>query len=68
MGSNSASENLVLPGSPNDNNMNVGGLNANQDEDDHDPAAPVIYDLAVEKTQLTAVPSFLYNEVVQFKK
>ena len=39
--------NAVTPGSPNDNNINGGGPNAGQDEDDHDPAGPSFYDVAL---------------------
>ncbi|MBK9109848.1 MAG: DUF11 domain-containing protein [Saprospiraceae bacterium] len=38
-------ERAVLPGSPNDNNINSQDLGG--DEDDHDPAAPSIFDLAL---------------------
>ncbi len=67
LGSNSISENSVLPGDADDNNMNGGGLNAGEDEDDHDPAAPIIFDLALEKVQLTALPSFSYDEETTFR-
>ena len=67
IGTNSAIENMVLPGSADDNNMNGGGLNAGEDEDDHDPAAPLLYDLALEKVQVTALPSFSYDEQVVFR-
>ncbi len=67
IGTNTAIENMVLPGSADDNNMNGGGLNAGEDEDDHDPAAPLLYDLALEKVQVTALPSFSYDELVVFR-
>lgn len=67
VGTNSAIENMVLPGSADDNNMNGGGPNAGEDEDDHDPAAPMLFDLALEKLQVTALPSFSYNEEVVFR-
>ena len=67
LGSNSITENSVLPGDADDNNMNGGGPNAGEDEDDHDPAAPVIYDLALKKVLLTALPSFSYGEEATFR-
>jgi len=67
VGTNSAVENSVLPGSIDDNNMNGGGPAIGEDEDDHDPAAPIIYDLALEKIQLTSLPSFSYDEEVTFR-
>ena len=67
LGSNSITENAVQPGDADDNNMNGGGPNAGEDEDDHDPAAPIIYDLALQKTQVTALPSFSYDDPVTFR-
>ncbi len=67
LGSNDISENAVLPGSANDDVINGGGPNAGEDEDDHDPAGPMIFDLAVEKVQMTALPSFSYGEQVVFR-
>jgi|GEM_PF-2210547 len=67
IGTNSAVENSVLPGSADDDNMDGGGPAVGEDEDDHDPAAPIIYDLALEKVQVTALPSFSYDEEVTFR-
>ena len=44
---NENNDNPVLPGDPDDNNIFGLGPNANEDEDDHDPAAPVIIDLSL---------------------
>ena len=64
-GSNTPQENAVLPGSPNDNNVNGGGPAAGQDEDDHDPAGPRLYDVALRKTT-TATGPFSFGQVVKF--
>jgi uncharacterized repeat protein (TIGR01451 family) len=64
-GSNTPTENTVTPGSPDDNNINGGGPTVGQDEDDHDPAGPAFYDVALRKTT-TAVGPFSYGQVVKF--
>jgi uncharacterized repeat protein (TIGR01451 family) len=63
--SNTPEENAVTPGSPNDDNINGGGPNAGQDEDDHDPAGPRLYDVALNKTT-TATGPFSIGQVVKF--
>jgi uncharacterized repeat protein (TIGR01451 family) len=65
-GSNSVSENTILPGSANDNNLLVRGPVFNEDEDDHDPANVAIFDLAMTKDQLTALSSFSYIQNVAY--
>ena len=55
-GSNGAEENDVNPGDPDDNSIDGLGPNAGEDEDDHDPAAPQIFDLAQSKTIVTTGP------------
>ncbi|MFZ1703205.1 MAG: SdrD B-like domain-containing protein, partial [Saprospiraceae bacterium] len=62
---NVSNDNPVLPGDPDDNNILGLGPNAGQDEDDHDPAAPDIYDIALSKTLITAGP-FQYGQTIQF--
>ncbi|MBL0026211.1 MAG: DUF11 domain-containing protein [Saprospiraceae bacterium] len=56
----------VLPGSPNDNNLNSTGLANNDDDDDHDPASINIFDLALTKTQGSALLSFSYLQEVEY--
>ncbi|HLO55671.1 MAG TPA: SdrD B-like domain-containing protein, partial [Saprospiraceae bacterium] len=63
--SNTPTENGVTPGSPNDNNVDGGGPNVGQDEDDHDPAGPSFYDVALRKTT-TATGPFSYGQIVKF--
>ncbi|HMU05548.1 MAG TPA: DUF11 domain-containing protein, partial [Saprospiraceae bacterium] len=63
--SNTPTENTVTPGSPNDNNVDGGGPNVGQDEDDHDPAGPSFYDVALRKTT-TATGPFSYGQIVKF--
>jgi uncharacterized repeat protein (TIGR01451 family) len=64
-GSNTPQENTVIPGSPDDDNVNGGGPSVGQDEDDHDPAGPRLYDVALKKTT-TAVGPFSFGQVVKF--
>ncbi|MCB9329344.1 MAG: DUF11 domain-containing protein [Lewinellaceae bacterium] len=64
-GSNTPEEMAVLPGSPDDNNMNGGGPTVGEDEDDHDPAGPMFYDLALRKTTNATGP-FEYGEMANF--
>ncbi|MBK9565291.1 MAG: DUF11 domain-containing protein [Saprospiraceae bacterium] len=63
--SNTPTENTVTPGSPDDNNINGGGPGVGQDEDDHDPAGPSFYDVALRKTT-TATGPFSYGQIVKF--
>jgi len=65
-GSNTISENNVLPGSPNDNNLNSTGLNNNDDDDDHDPASVNVFDLALIKMQGSALSSFSYLQDIEY--
>ncbi|MBK8853798.1 MAG: DUF11 domain-containing protein [Saprospiraceae bacterium] len=62
---NENNDNPVLPGDPDDNNIFGLGPNANEDEDDHDPAAPVIIDIALNKTVTTAGP-YSYGQTVSY--
>ncbi|MBK7223746.1 MAG: DUF11 domain-containing protein [Saprospiraceae bacterium] len=64
--SNSIYENAVLPGSAFDNEINGNGLSQNEDEDDHDVAAPRIFDLAIKKERETSVPSYSYTQNVKY--
>jgi uncharacterized repeat protein (TIGR01451 family) len=63
-GSNSITENNVLPGDPDDDNISGGGPLAGEDEDDHDPAGVDIFDLALTKEQASALSSFSYIQEV----
>ncbi|MBC7886102.1 MAG: DUF11 domain-containing protein [Saprospiraceae bacterium] len=65
-GSNGLAENNVLPGSADDNNVSGGGISAGEDEDDHDPAGVAIFDLALTKTQGSALSSFSYLQDVEY--
>jgi uncharacterized repeat protein (TIGR01451 family) len=62
---NENNDNPVLPGDVDDNNILGLGPNASQDEDDHDPAAPVIVDIALNKTVTTAEP-YIYGQTVSY--
>ena len=62
---NPNNDNPVQPGDPDDDNVLGGGPNASEDEDDHDPAAPQIVDIALRKTTVTAGP-YTYGDVVSF--
>lgn len=64
--SNSLYENQVLPGSAFDNVINGQGISQNEDEDDHDVAAPRVFDLAIKKERSTAVPSYSYTQNVTY--
>ena len=55
----------VLPGDSDDDNIFGLGPNANEDEDDHDPAAPVIVDIALNKT-VTTVGPYSYGQTVSY--
>jgi uncharacterized repeat protein (TIGR01451 family) len=66
LGSNSISENSILAGSPQDNNVLVRGPLFGEDEDDHDPAAAMVFDLALTKRQQTALESFSYIQNVPY--
>ncbi len=64
--SNSIYENQVLPGSAFDNEIFGNGQAENEDEDDHDVAAPRIFDLAIKKERETSVPSYSYTQNVKY--
>jgi uncharacterized repeat protein (TIGR01451 family) len=64
--SNTIAENNVLPGSPNDDNLLTGGPLVGEDQDDHDPAQVQVFDLALTKTQQTALLSFSYIQNVSY--
>jgi len=63
--SDSPYERQVIPGGPYDNVVTGGGSGVNEDEDDHDPAGPYFYDLALRKTT-TATGPFSYGQIVKF--
>ncbi len=60
---NTAGENAVIPGSPLDNNIT--DITKAGDQDDHDPAGPEMFDLALRKTVSTPGP-YTYGDVVSF--
>lgn len=63
--SNTAGERSVRPGDPDDNN--IGNTSSNPgDEDDHDPAGPVVFDLALIKERVTALSSFNYGTPIEY--
>ncbi len=64
-GSNTAEENAVVPGSEDDDNMDGGGPSVGEDEDDHDPAGPMFYDLALDK-KTNATGPFRYGDEATF--
>jgi uncharacterized repeat protein (TIGR01451 family) len=67
---NPSNDNPVNPGDPNDDVVDESPNDPNSpgddDEDDSDPAGPKVFDLALRKVQLTALPSFSYGQNVQF--
>ncbi len=63
--SNSEGENGVGLGDPEDNDINIGPGNSAQD--DHDPAGPAIFDLALRKEVVTATPSYSYGQNVMYR-
>ena len=67
---NPDNDNPVTPGGDNDDLVDESPNNPNtpsdDDEDDNDPAGPQIFDLAMRKVQLTALPSFSYGQTVTF--
>lgn len=63
--SNSDGERSVSQGDPDDNN--IGNTSTNPgDEDDHDPAEPVVFDLALIKERTTALSSFNYGTPIEY--
>lgn len=64
--SNSFIERDVLPGSLDDDNILGGGFGVDEDEDDHDPAGALVFDLALTKTQGSALLSFSYLQEVEY--
>jgi uncharacterized repeat protein (TIGR01451 family) len=66
-GTNSLTENSVLPGSSDDDNILGGGPDAGEDEDDHDVASIEVFDFALIKLrEATVTPSFSYGQTVIF--
>ena len=63
-GSDTTAENMVMPGDPDDNNLDGAGLGAGEDEDDHDPATIPLFDLALIKTTNTAGPYTIGTPVI----
>jgi len=64
-GTNSDEERSVKPGDPDDNY--IGNMPVNPGfQDDHDPAGPVIYDLAIIKERLTGPPSYSYGGEIEY--
>lgn len=65
MASNTDGERSVGQGDPDDNNIGNTSVNPG-DQDDHDPAEPVIFDLALIKERSTAVASFNYGTPIDY--
>jgi uncharacterized repeat protein (TIGR01451 family) len=65
MASNSDGERSVGQGDPDDNNIGNTSVNPG-DEDDHDPAEPEIFDLALIKERATALSSFNYGTPIDY--
>jgi uncharacterized repeat protein (TIGR01451 family) len=59
-------DNPVVVGDPDDNNIYGGGPLAGEDEDDHDPAGPDIFDLALRKTLDIANTNAVYGGIATF--
>ena len=66
-GSDASHERDVKPGDVKDNVINEQYINFGEDEDDHDPAGIVIFDLAIRKTITTIGPRFDYGQTIDFK-
>ena len=66
-GSNGTNENAILPGGPGDNDTASTSDTGVGSQDDHDPAGPQVFDLALRKTKETALPSFSYGQTVMYK-
>lgn len=64
---NSTRENRVMPGDNNDDEINGGGIAANEDEDDHDPAVVEVFDFALTKIKVTGPESYSYLQTVNFR-
>ena len=65
-GSNSALENAVCQGDPDDDEINECGTVLGEDEDDHDPAGLRVVDLALKKTTTAAGP-FRPGDLVNYE-
>lgn len=66
MASNTDGERSVAQGDPDDNYIGNNSVNPG-DEDDHDPAEPVVFDLALIKERSTALSSFNYGEPIAYE-
>ena len=64
MGSDGPDERAVEPGDPADDD-NTDSIDEGGEEDDHDPAGPDIFDLALRKTSQDNGP-FQYGDVMTF--
>jgi len=65
MASNTPEERSIQQGDPDDNNIGNTSINMG-DQDDHDPAEPVIFDLALIKERATALASFNYSTPINY--
>lgn len=63
--SNTAAERTIRPGDADDNYIGNSPVNPGF-QDDHDPAGPVINDLAVRKERLTGPSSYSYGQAIQY--
>lgn len=66
-GSNNADENSTVPGGPGDDSVDSTGDGSVGSQDDHDPAGPSIFDLALRKEVVTATPSYSYGQTVMYR-
>ncbi len=65
--SNTATENSVRPGDPDDNNILGNGPSVGEDEDDHDPAGLDIFDLAIKKERVSSPPNYAYIQQAEYE-
>jgi uncharacterized repeat protein (TIGR01451 family) len=65
--SNNSDENNTLPEGPGDNDVDSSGDGSIGSQDDHDPAGPSIFDLALRMEVITATPSYSYGQTVSYK-
>ena len=63
--SNTAAERTIRPGDVDDNYIGNTPVNSGF-QDDHDPAGPVINDLALRKERLTGPSSYSYGQAIQY--
>ena len=65
--SNGPNENGIVPGGSGDDDILSNSDTGVGSQDDHDPAGPSIFDLALTKIATTAAPSYSYGQVVTYE-